>query len=777
MRTFITLFLLLSAATSAEPLFSDPLFPRVMEYKDFNRDWYFRLGEYDVVKAGYAAGNWETKGGWDVVTLPHSFNEANTFTSLRGYYRGIGWYRKHFQVAEDWTSRQIFLRFGAAYSVADVWVNEVYIGRYTGGFTPIEADVTHAVHAGDNLVAVKVSNAHDPDVLPGKDIPDYCLYGGLYREAALVVKDKLHIVQDGIRITTPQVSEAEATAQIEVHIRNDYNERKNGNCMVEIADGENPSFLCKHPFTLEAGKETVVTLSPDAIQHPKLWSLEEPKRYRVLVHLYETGSASQKDALVAPIDSMTTQAPAEKELDRDITDFGFRWFEFKANEGFFLNGKRVKLQGVNRHQDYPGLANALPQWMQERDARMIKEAGANFVRASHYPQHPAFLNACDRLGILVYEEICSWQYVGGAKFTKNAEAMMRAMIARDINHPSIIVWGLFNEGRSLDLFERLHGIASKLDPARPTVYAENSPDEGLKLGTTGVPEVLGLNYSTEKLAEIHATLPDKPLFSSEYAAASGGTRKDLERQLSQIAEIKKQLDPIEAQPFMAGHTLWSMHDYSTDYWGGWPVHHSGVLDAWRLPKDGWFYMQTRWQAKPVVHICGHWTWPGEEGKTRTVTVLSNCPNVELFLNGTSLGTRTTENPAQWEVPYAPGELRAVGNNADLRAEDSLRTAGAPATLQLECSAPQLQAGSADAVEITAKVLDAAGVVVPINDTPVTFSVETPGILRGVGGAPSCTLEMGIGRMILQATSAPATLTVKAVTPTGLVATSSVTVVE
>lgn len=777
MRITAILLLLGTAAASAEPMFADPLLPRIMEVKSFNRDWYFRLGEYDVVKAGYAAGEWEKKGGWDPISLPHSFNAANTFTTLRGYYRGIGWYRKHVFLAEDWVEREVFLQFGAAYSVADLWVNEVYIGRYVGGFTPIEADVSHAVRAGDNLIAVKVSNAHDPGVLPGKDIPDYCLYGGLYREAALILKDRLHIVQDGVRVTTPQVSEAAATAQIEVRVRNDYSERKNGICVAEIVDGEGAPVRCERAFTVEAGKEATALLKPDPIPQPRLWSLEDPKRYRALIHLYDTALASQVDALVAPIESMTNQTSPEKEVDRDIADFGFRWFEFKADEGFFLNGKRVKLQGVNRHQDYPGLANALPQWMQRRDAQMIKDAGANFVRTSHYPQHPAFLDECDRLGILVYEEICSWQYVGGQGFTQNAESMMRAMIARDINHPSIILWGLFNEGRSLDLFERLHHIAKALDPARPTVYAENSPDEGLKLGVTNVPEVLGLNYSTEKLPEIHASLPGKPLFSSEYAAASGGTRKDLDRQLLQIAEIKKQLDPIETQPFMAGHTLWSMHDYSTDYWGGWPVHHSGVLDAWRLPKDGWHYMQTRWQTKPVVHICGHWTWPGEEGKNRTVTVLNNCPTVELFLNGQSLGARTGENPAQWEVPYAPGELRAVGTNADLHAEDTIRTAGAPTALRLECSKDQLMSGSWDAVEITAKVVDAQGVVVPLSNTVVEFSVDGPGLLRGVGGAPTCTLEMGMGRIILQATSAPATITIKAVTATGLTATSDVKVSE
>ncbi len=735
--------------------------PRLVEQNAFNQGWYFRLGEYDVVKAGYAGGDWESKGGWDLISLPHSYNVANTFTNLRGYYRGIGWYRKHFTLDEAQAQKAVFLHFGAAYSVAEIWVNEVPMGRFMGGFTPIEIDVTHAVHTGDNLVAVKVSNAHDPDVLPGKDIPDYCLYGGLYREAALVLKDKLHIESQGLKVVASEVSESAARARVLVHVKNRHAERKNGMCVVELLDGDKSLATLERSFTLEAGKEIALELGPIALVQPRLWSLETPALHRAVAHLHDTGSATQQDALVADIAGMPAKMERGPEVDQDAISFGLRHFEFTPDRGFLLNGKSVKLLGINRHQDYPGLANAMPAWMQVRDAELLKAAGGNFVRTSHYPQHPAFLDACDRLGILVYEEICSWQYVGGPAFERNAEAMMRAMIKRDIHHPSIVLWGLFNEGRSQSLFEKLHRMAKQMDPSRPTVYAENSPDEALKLGAALVPDVLGLNYSTEKLAEIRAMLPGKPLFSSEYAAVSGGTRQDLEKQLEQIEGIKKQLDQIEAQPFMAGHTLWSMHDYSTDYWGGWPIHHSGVLDAWRLPKEGWYFMQSRWQTKPVLHVCGHWTWPGAEGQSKPVWVLSNCDSVELFLNGRSLGLRTGENPARWEVPYESGELRAVGNRNGERLEESLRTAGAPAALLLETSHPSITTGNVDAAELTVRLVDAAGIIVPLNGDKVCFHLDGPGMLRGVGGQPECLLEAGMARIVLQALSESGTVAVHA----------------
>ena len=202
----------------------------------FSMGWYFRLGEYERPGGGQALGTFEQGPGWDPIDLPHSFNAQNTFVPVRGYYRGIGWYRKHFTLSPEQASRKVFLEFGAAYSVADLWVNEHHLGQYMGGYTGFSADATEFVKPGDNLVAVKVTNVHDPDVLPGKDIPDYDLYGGLYRKAALVIKNRLYIPQYGIRVTTPQVSESAAVVHVAVKVHNDYADQRTCAAKVQVLD-------------------------------------------------------------------------------------------------------------------------------------------------------------------------------------------------------------------------------------------------------------------------------------------------------------------------------------------------------------------------------------------------------------------------------------------------------------------------------------------------------------------------------------------------------------
>ena len=209
---------------------------RTTDTLDFSLGWYLRLGEFEKPGGGQALGTFEQGPGWDPIDLPHSFNATNTFLPVRGYYRGIGWYRKHFSLSPEQSSRKIFLQFAAAYSVADVWINAHHLGQYMGGYTGFSVDATDFIKPGDNLVAVKVTNVHDPDVLPGKDMPDYDLYGGLYRKAALVIKSRLYIPQYGIRVTTPQVSEAAAVVHVAVKLNNDYRDSHTCTTNVELRD-------------------------------------------------------------------------------------------------------------------------------------------------------------------------------------------------------------------------------------------------------------------------------------------------------------------------------------------------------------------------------------------------------------------------------------------------------------------------------------------------------------------------------------------------------------
>lgn len=722
------------AAQSPQP--NAPL--RSTDTLQFSMGWRFRLGEYDHPGGGQAIGIFDQGDGWDPINLPHSFNAQNTFVPVRGYYRGIGWYRKHLQLSQEQVSRKVFLEFAAAFSVADLWVNEHHLGEYMGGFTGFSADVTEFVHPGENVVAVKVTNVHDPDVLPGKDIPDYDLYGGIYRKATLVIKNPLYIPQYGIRVTTPQVSESAAIVRVTAKARNDYPNQRACNARIQVRD---PAGKVVAEKTLAAvlapREETTFYVTFDPISNPLLWSVDSPRLYTCRVLLSD----------------------GDKPSDEDSTTFGIRWYEFKVNDGFFLNGKRVEIRGMNRHQDYPGLGNALLHRNQVRDAEIMKETGANFVRCSHYPQHPVFLDACDHLGILVYEEIATWQYIGGEQFIRNAEAMMRQMIARDANHPSIILWGMMNEGRSKEMFERLKAVARAADPTRLTVYAENNPDEGMKLGTVEVPDVLGINYQTERIDKLHAALPHCKLMTSEHSNA-GAVRGDYDSEMKQLDQVKANLDILESRRYMAGSTLWCMHDYGTDYFPVWPEQHSGALDSTRLPKELWYYLKSRWTHEPMVHLCGHWTWPGQEGKPRTVTVITNCDSVELFLGGRSQGVRKNEDPMRWTVTYGESPLRAVGACRGGELTDELRPAGPPAIIEIDANPRSLEVVHTDVSEITIRIRDAQGTLVPISGE-VHFDVRGPGVLRGIGGAPSARIAAGLGRTILQTGTAPGDITVTA----------------
>ena len=705
------------------------------ETLSFSQEWRFHKGDVPEAHARKTEDRC-----WEKVVLPHCWNDTDTFVPSRGYYRGVGWYRKHFDLPPKLDGKRVFVEFDAGFALGDVWVNEVYAGQYMGGFTGFSIDATSLVRDRDNLIAIELDNSHNPDILPGKEIPDYNLYGGLYREARLVLKNEVHIPQHGISITTPSVSRESATVRVGVTLTNRGQRRRDCSCTVVLKDPQGEDIAKKAiSSSFDPSDTQTIALEFADVVNPALWSPDSPNVYTATAILDGEGEV----------------------LDRDTTTFGIRWFEFQTDRGFFLNGHPLKLRGVNRHQDYPGLGNAVPPRLQIRDAEIVKEMGGNFVRASHYPQHPAFLDACDRLGILVYEEIASWQFIGGELFVRNAEAMMRETIARDKNHPSIFLWGLLNEGRSKELFERLNDIAHEKDPTRPTVYAENRPEEGKELGTVYVPDVLGINYKLPHLDEIREALPSLKMLSSEHTNADQTERGKLETEINQVNRLKADTDILEAREFMAGSALWSMHDYGTDYEPVWPIQHSGVLDCYRLPKEGYYYLKSRWSEEPMVHICGHWTWGVEEGAVREVVVLTNCERVELFLNGNSLGSRSGENPMTWQVPYRSGELKAVGTHASKEVVHTLRTAGEPAKMLLSARPRLILADGADVAEIDIQIVDASGTVVPSCAGEARVSVEGPAKVCGIGGRAAVRIVAGAGRIALRAGETPGQVLLRA----------------
>jgi len=678
-----------------------PTARRPRRVHDFSAGWRFHLGELrDPEHPRF------DDAAWEPVCLPHSTNCEDTFTPSRGYYRGAAWYRKRFRLRGQAPGRRLYLVLEGAFAVTRVWLNGREVGYSVDGYTGMALDLTAALLPGENVLAVRVDNSHDPDVLPGRPEPDYNLYGGLYREAALVATGDPCVPRSGLRLLTPVVSAQAAQVQARLQVSSG----RAGALRVAAAildPAGRPAARAQAEAALSPGENTVLVSFPP-LPRPRLWSPDTPHLYRAVCDLY--------------CDGLLT--------DRAETTFGLRWFEFTEQDGFLLNGRRLLLLGVNRHQDYPGLAHALPSRLQRSDAELIKALGGNFVRASHYPQHPAFLAACDDLGICVYEEIASWQFIGGPRFADNAEAMMRAMVRRDANHPSLILWGLFNEGRDPALFARLHQAAHQEDPSRPTVYAENSPEQGLPLGTVWIPDVLGLNYELDRLDDLRRQLAGRKLLSSEHTNAGTPDPADPDQCRAQADRINADLDHLGARAWLAGSALWSMHDYGTDYHLSWPVQHSGVLDAQRRPKESAYLLCARWRQDPFVHIAGHWNPTPEP--VRQVRVYTNCPRLHLLLDGRDLGERPGGHIRTWEVPYAPGCLEAVGSREGVEVRYALRTHGQPARLVLEANAPSLT-HPGDACWLSACLYDGAGAPVLTGRHQVHFSASGPLRLRGVGG--------------------------------------------
>ena len=713
------------------------------------RGW--RFVRHDEASAHDASFNDDP---WEEVTIPHCFNAADTFTPVRGYYRGPAWYR--IRLPEVPSDKHVELDALGAFAVTDVWLDGEHLGQYMGGFTGFNVDITGKVKPeGGSLLSLRVTNEHDPEVLPGKDIPDYDLYGGIYREIGLRITEPLRIADRGLILSTPKVSAESGQVHLAVRVANGRDVAVSGcvSVIVESPDGQAVSQGSRE-FLAAAGAERLVSVPVPAVSEPALWSPDEPNLYTLRATVSEGNSTADEVAL----------------------QFGFRWFEFDRDRGFFLNGKPLKLRGVNRHQDFPGLGNAIPAELQSWDAELIKDFGANFIRCSHYPMHPAFLDACDRLGILVYEEIASWQHVGGERFARNARQMMEEMIARDRHHPSIILWGLLNEGRNRTLFQGLHETAHRCDPWRLTVYAENAPDEGKELGTVNIPDVLGLNYKVPHLDELRELLPDLCLMNTEHSNANidelAGEEHNsyVQNQLWQADKVMSDIAEFEKREWIAGSALWCFHDYGTDYEPTWPMHESGVFDAWRTPKLAAQALKAHWNPEPMVHIANHWTYPGMKDHPLPVRVYSNMETVELYLNETSLGVRGADEGFEWSVPWKAGELLAIGRSeggAEVR--DRRLTAGLRAGIELELSEHHIPADGASIALLTARIVDGNGVPLPTIETPVSLKVyqnDTEGgaTIVGIGGLNGGMTRLGALRVAVRAGTTPGRVIIVAESP-------------
>lgn len=642
------------------------------QLKTINDGWRFIKQDIsEVATPGYDAENME------VVSVPHSWN-GDAYIH-KSYYRGIAWYRKSLYIPETDRDKQLFIRWEAVNHTALVYINGQYIGQHKGGYTAFTFDITPYCKFGqENIIAVKADNTLN-DVPPISG--DFTIFGGMYRDIWLISVPKQHIDlsdmgSDGIFIDTKNVSASSADFQIRGAIVNKASSKTSLKVTSKLKDmSGNVVKTLTQALSLN-GNEKKSFAQTGTITNPLLWSPETPNLYTIETTISDTKT--------------------NRVLDEVNSYTGFRWFSFDGAKGFSLNGRHYKLNGVCRHQDQKPLANALSDEMHRRDIQLIKDMGANFIRISHYPQDPAIIEQCDRLGLLVWEETPIIDIVPDSdEFADICESVLREMIRQHYNHPSVIMWGYMNEillvtqrkykgeelkvatNRALALAERLEKILKEEDSSRPSVMAFHGSQSYNDAGFGNVTDIVGWNlyqgwYSDnfkhfdEFMKKQQNLYPDKPKIVSEYGAGSDKrihslkpARFDFSIQYQQDY-IEHYLKVIDREPYIVGATYWNFIDFgSAQRDESMPrINNKGLVYADRTPKDVYYLFKAYYRTDiPVLHIASNdWTnRVGMEDESQPVKVYSNLENVELFMDGKSLGVKKVEDKkAVWDVRFTDG---------------------------------------------------------------------------------------------------------------------------
>ncbi|HVO72939.1 MAG TPA: glycoside hydrolase family 2 TIM barrel-domain containing protein [Ignavibacteriaceae bacterium] len=672
------------------------------------------------------------------------FESTSPGGSGAGYINaGIGWYRKEFELPEINKGKRVFIEFGGVYMNSDVWINGYHLGNRPYGYSSFQYELTEHLNFGNekNVIAVKV-NVQQP-------CSRWYSGAGIYRNVSLTVTDPVHIDHWGTYVTTPEISENEASVRVETKILNQSVSGQQVTLETVVAD-KSGSEVATNTSNQKVEKDSVATFEQSLkIPDPKLWSLEDPVLYYIESKVLVNGQI----------------------VDSYKTPFGIRTFEFTADKGFLLNGKHVNIKGVCLHHDLGSLGAAVNKRAIERQLEIMKNMGCNAIRTSHNPPSLEMLDLCDQMGFLVMDEAFDeWirsktRFGYGRFFEEWSERDLSDMIRRDRNHPSIIMWSIGNEipeqdnSNAYEMAKRLADICHSEDPTRPVTSACNSPEAAVNTGFSKALDLLGINYSMS----FYQTLKGKAkLFASETASAvstrgeynlvEDGEQLKIEKWLDNQCTsydvtapgwgntAESTLKTIKSSFWVAGEFVWTGFDYigePTPF--SWPSVSSyfGIVDLCGFPKDRYYLYQSQWTDKPMVHILPHWNWKGYEGKEIPVWCYSNCESVELFLNGKSLGEKklsdTEDLHLLWNVPYTEGTLKAVAkNNGKIICTDEIQTAGEPAKIILTPDHSAINADGKDLSFIKVEIADKDGRICPNADNLVKFDITGEGSIAGVG---------------------------------------------
>ena len=735
--------------------------------ENFCRDWKFNLG--DVNNANETAFN---DTSWRSLNLPHDwsiegeFSEKNPSTPGGGALPGgIGWYRKTFTLAETEKDKLIYIDFDGVYRNSEVWINGHYLGKRPYGYSSFRYELTTFLNFGDkkNVIAVKVDNSQQPN-------SRWYSGSGIYRNVWLVITNKIAVDHWGTFITTPEISDKQANINFATKILN-----QSGKEQLAILN----VLVCDFKGNVVASKASKVDLKSDTvteviqnipINNPILWSVEKPYLYRAISKIEIEG----------------------KICDDYKTTFGIRSFVFDREKGFILNGKQIKIKGVCDHHDLGCLGSAINKRALERQLELLKSMGCNGIRTSHNPPAPELLQLCDKMGFIVMDEAFDmWkkkktEFDYANDFDLWHKRDLEDMVLRDRNHPSVFIWSIGNEvveqwdrkdSSGIVIGKELAAIIRKLDNTRQITANCNDPDPMNPVFRSCALDLIGFSYSQGNYSTFSKNFPGQKLIGSETTSALA-TRGFYQMPSDTIHRWPVQWNIpfttgnrdiacssydncstpwgstheetwklIKKFDFVSGMYIWTGFDYlgePTPY--SWPARSSyfGIIDLAGFPKDIFYMYQSEWTDKPVLHILPHWNW--KAGEIIDVWAYTNCEEVELFLNGKSLGTQKKvgdELHLKWKVPFEPGSLKAVGRSQGKEIlTDEVKTAGNPVKIVLIPDRKNIKADGRDLSFITVKVLDKDGILVPNNDNLVKFKIEGEGFIAGVdNGSPISHLSL------------------------------------
>ena len=705
----------------------------------FDSDWRFLKGD---------AQNAETMAfddaAWRKLDVPHDWSiegpfDAKNVTSGSGGFlpSGIAWYRKHFAVPASDRGRHVFVDFDGVMGLSDVWINGVHLGQRPSGYISFEYELTNNIAFGkDNVIAVKADTSAQP-------ASRWYTGAGIYRHVRLVTKDGVNIPQFGTFVSTPQVSEAAATVRVNSEVFNGSNLPKRVSLQITLIDPGGKAVRTSETVVVTVDPGKTVQLEKDlTVNKPDRWHIDHPVLYKAVVRVR--------------VDGKTT-------VDDETVPFGIREFHFDPDTGFWLNGKNFKLKGACLHHDGSAFGAAVPLAVWEHRLNALRKVGVNAIRTAHNPPAPEFLDLADRMGFLVMDEMFDQWTVAKNPFDFHlyfnewSKRDLRDTVRRDRNHPSIILWSAGNEIHdtpkpeiAIPILRGLVAAFHENDNTRPVTQALFRPNvsHDYDNGLADLLDVVGQNYREKEILAAHKQKPTRKIVGTENT-----------HDINQWVAMRDNAE-------YSGQFIWVGIDYLGES-AAWPnyAYGKGLLDRLAMPRPVGFQRQSWWADKPMVYIArrvapatasptdpgyevaeqrrtqtlfGDWTPRNLSSHEENVEIYSNCDEVELFLNGKSLGSKpkpADDSPRNWKVAFEAGVIKAVGKNGGkMVAEFEQKTAGKPAKIVLSADKSRITNDWNDVVFVTATVIDEYGVVVPNANNLIEFEATGPGVIAAVDSA-------------------------------------------